>query len=100
METPKIAPELIISAVCEVLGLSEQILKGRIKLRRFGDARFITIVLLKKRAGLTLEEIGEVLGGRNHTTARYGLHKAQDLLATEQGFRNKMRDVLFRLEDV
>ena len=36
--------------------------------------------LLKYELGLTLVEIGNLLGGRDHTTIMYGVDKIEDLV--------------------
>jgi len=36
--------------------------------------------LLKKELGLTFVEIGNVLGGRDHTTIMYGVEKVENML--------------------
>ena len=36
--------------------------------------------MLKKELGLTFVEIGNLLGGRDHTTIMYGVEKVEDLI--------------------
>jgi chromosomal replication initiator protein len=36
--------------------------------------------LLKHKLGLTLVEIGNILGGRDHTTVMHGVEKIEDLV--------------------
>ena len=46
--------------------------------------------LLKKEAGLTYSEIGNLLGGRDHTTVMYGVSKIEELLLKKSGLSEEL----------
>ena len=45
--------------------------------------------LLRKKFGLSFVEIGNILGGRDHTTVMYGVGKVEGLLI-EKGFSEEI----------
>ena len=49
--------------------------------------------LLRKELGLSLVEIGNILGGRDHTTIMYGVDKIENLLVGE-GFSDEIKKVV------
>ena len=42
--------------------------------------RHVAMFLLKKELGLTFVEIGNLLGGRDHTTVMHGVDKVESML--------------------
>lgn len=70
----------VITIVCEHFHIKATQLKGPKRDASLVKARQITMYLLKKELGLTLVEIGNVLGGRDHTTVIYGVEKMEDLV--------------------
>ena len=46
--------------------------------------------LLREEAQLSLPQIGEVLGGRDHTTVMYGYDKVSKLIEEDEGLRRQV----------
>ncbi|MGB9673112.1 MAG: helix-turn-helix domain-containing protein, partial [Anaerolineales bacterium] len=55
--------------------------------------RQIAMYLLHKDANLSLPQIGEVLGGRDHTTILHGCDKIKDLLERDDRLRRKVNEI-------
>lgn len=72
--------EDIVSGVCQFYNIKTTQLKGPRREASLVKARQITMYLLQKELGLTLVEVGNVLGGRDHTTVMYGVKKIEGLL--------------------
>ena len=51
--------------------------------------------LLREETGLSLPQIGEILGGRDHTTVLYGYEKIADLLERD----DRLRSQVVRIKD-
>jgi len=45
--------------------------------------RHITMHILSEQLNLTVEKIGEILGGRDHTTVMHGRDKIKRLISTD-----------------
>ncbi len=72
--------EDIIKTVCGYYGIKPTALKGPKREASLVKARQITMYLLKVELGLTFVEIGNLLGGRDHTTVMHGVEKIEKLV--------------------
>jgi len=70
----------IIKVTCDYYGIKSTQLKGPKREAALVRARQIAMYLLKTELGLTLVEIGNVLGGRDHTTVMHGVGKIEKLV--------------------
>jgi chromosomal replication initiator protein len=73
-------PDDIVNSVCSFYKVKQTLLKGAKRDASLVRARQVAMFLLKKEAGLTLTEIGNILGGRDHTTIMHGVEKISSLL--------------------
>lgn len=65
----------VIQLVAAHFNLSVDILLGRGRTKEVAYARQIAMYLLREENSLSLPNIGELLGGRDHSTVRYGVEK-------------------------
>lgn len=79
-ERSNIHPDDIIRRVCTYYNIKPTQLRGPKRDASLVKARQITMYLLKKNLGLTLVEIGNLLGGRDHTTVMHGVGKMEKLV--------------------
>lgn len=70
----------IIRCVCEYYRVKPTQLKGPKRDASLVKARQITMYLLKKELGMTYVEIGNLMGGRDHTTVMHGVDKITSLV--------------------
>lgn len=74
-------PEEIISTICDFYTIKPTQLKGTKRDAKLVRARQACMFVLKKDVGLTYSEIGNLLGGRDHTTIMHGVGKIENLLS-------------------
>ena len=79
-ETLAIHSDDVIEGVCNFYSIKPTQLKGPKRDASLVKARQVAMFLLKKELGLTLVEIGNILGGRDHTTVMHGVEKIEGLL--------------------
>jgi chromosomal replication initiator protein len=77
--------EDVINAVCEFYRIKQTQLKGPKRDASLVRARQITMYLLKTELRLTHAEIGNLLGGRDHTTVMHGVDKMVSLVENKAG---------------
>lgn len=77
-------PEDIINKVCDYYNVKPTQLKGPKREASLVRARQMAMFLLKKRLGLTFVEIGNILGGRDHTTIMYGVEKMEEIASAKK----------------
>ena len=92
-----INPAKVIDIVASYFNLKLSQLKSNKRDRIFALPRQILYYLLRVEVGVPLMDIGELLGGRDHTTILYGVRKISNLLSTDEkiqedimGIKNKL----------
>ncbi len=73
-----VKPTTVISQVAKFYNLEVKELKGKKRTKNLVIPRHVCMYLLKELNQLTLVEIGNILGGRDHTTVMHGTEKIQD----------------------
>lgn len=86
-----LAPVEIIRTVADYYGISEEMLLSRERSRQVALPRQIAMFLMRQEANLSLPQIGDALGGRDHTTVMYGCEKISEMMVSDDCLR---RDVL------
>ena len=80
-------PRQIINRVAEYFQIRPSDIKGTRRIKALVLARQITMYLLRKELQLPFTEIGECLGGRDHTTIMHGDNKIAGGLAESERLR-------------
>lgn len=73
-----IPPEKILDAVAESEGVGVKDLLGQNRSAKIAVPRQLAMYLLRTYNEISLPQIGEMLGGRDHTTVMYGIKKVGD----------------------
>jgi chromosomal replication initiator protein len=73
-------PEETIKSICEFYNIKPTQLKGVKRDAKLVRARQVCMYVFKNQGGLTYSEIGNLLGGRDHTTIMHGVGKIEDLI--------------------
>lgn len=93
----EVQPEHIINTVADAYGLSLDRLLSRDRSQQVSLPRQIAMYLLREEVNISLPQIGEALGGRDHTTVMYGCSKIADQLERDDKLRRKMIEIRERL---
>lgn len=72
-------PDEIIKGICNFYNIKETLIKGPRRDSRLVKARQIAMYILKQDLSLSFAEIGNILGGRDHTTIMHGVGKIEGL---------------------
>ena len=88
-----ISPEKIMSIVAEHCGVTVTEILSRGRKREVCDARHIFCAVMRKEFSYPLKSIGEMVSGRDHTTAIHSIQTFNDRYKTEEGL------VVFKLEE-
>lgn len=91
-------PDEIIENICVFYHIKQTQIKSPKRTAYLVRARQIAMYLLKKELGLSLVEIGYILGGRDHTTIMYGLEKIEKLLL-DKSFFGEMKSLKSRFKN-
>lgn len=80
-------PAGVIRIVAEHFGLRFEDMTGRKRTKEIAHARQLAMYLLREENDLSLPAIGDQLGGRDHSTVRYGVERVAEELDHDEGLR-------------
>lgn len=86
-------PDDIISAICNFYNIKSTQLKGERRSAIFVKPRQICMYILKEDVGLSLVEIGNLLGGRDHTTVMHGIDKTAEKLSVDTRLSDEVKAI-------
>jgi chromosomal replication initiator protein len=89
----EVEPEQVVRKVADVFGLELERLLSRDRTKQVAVPRQIAMYLLREEANLSLPQIGQVLGGRDHTTVMYGCEKVADMLERDDRLRRQVIEI-------
>ena len=87
-------PEKIVTQVAEYYKLSIEKLLGRDRTKEVAHPRQIAMYLLREEAKISFPQIGEALGGRDHSTVMSAIDKVKDQYKNGDGRVRKDIDYL------
>jgi chromosomal replication initiator protein len=86
----RLLPIDVINAVVGHFGVSIKELQGRSRTRDIVAPRQVAMYLMREEIGTSLVEIGQQLGGRDHTTVMHGISKVERDLETDPSLRQQV----------
>jgi chromosomal replication initiator protein len=92
-EPQTLEPQQIVAAVAKAFGQPVQKLSERDRSAPVALARQVAMYLLREEARLSLPQIGEVLGGRDHTTVMHGCDKIAELMESDERLRRQVSEL-------
>jgi chromosomal replication initiator protein len=87
---PELTAERIVAAVAQHFRIDEESLRSRNRSRKVAFPRQVAMYLIREETSASLPRIGELLGGRDHTTVMYGCEKIADCLETDDSLRRQI----------
>ncbi len=99
VQTGRLNGDQIIEAVAHRYGLETERLLSRERTREVALPRQIVMYLMRQETDTSLPKIGDMLGGRDHTTVLYGSEKISELIETDDSLRREVmsiREQLYR----
>ena len=90
-------PDDVLYEVSRSFGVSNERLLGRERTREVALPRQIAMYLLREEGGVSLPQIGEMIGGRDHTTVIYACDKVNNLMETDEQLRRQVLQIRERL---
>ena len=84
-------PEKVIRAICEHFAVQPKELKGKRRPARIAQPRQLAMYLMRVESDLSFAEIGNELGGRDHTTVMHGVKKIEKLIHKDARIEKHIR---------
>lgn len=93
----EVQTDQIVQRVAEAFGVTVERVLGRDRSKSIALPRQVAMYLLREEANVSLPQIGEALGGRDHTTVMYACEKVADLLERDDRFRRQVLEIKERI---
>ncbi len=91
---PGITPGSILDAVADYFQVSLEALKGRSRDHKVTQARHIAIYLVREKTTCGLQDLGHLLGNRDHSTVLRGHRKIADQISTNASVKRSVDEIL------
>ncbi len=93
-DTPhEVTPQLIIEVVAEHFGITVDQMMSKSRSTDISNPRQIAMYLCKNMTDHPLDSIGQLLGGRDHSTIIHGIKKVSDEMMIDENFRQTVETV-------
>ena len=92
-EAKAIDPPMILRATAEAYGLSVAELVGPSRKQPLAQCRQVAMYLCRELTSLSLPRIGEVFGGRDHTTVMYAIDRVKKIMETEREVYDRVQEL-------
>ena len=90
-------PAHVVDVVATSFGITPEKLMGRDRSREAALPRQVVMYLLRQEANVSLPQIGEAMGGRDHTTVMYACEKVADMIERDDRLRRQVLQIRERL---
>ncbi len=92
-----ITPEIIIKVVTEHLGIPEKDLYSKKRSQDIATARHTVMYLCRKYTVLSLKSIGNIVGGRDHTSVMNGIKRIEEKINEDELFKSSFDTIIKKL---
>jgi len=93
----RVSPQEVLDSVAQYFGIKTTALKGAKRDRPIARPRQVFMYLCRTELGLTHEDIGGSLGGRDHTTVMHGVETITRELSTNTRLREAVEGIKQKL---
>ena len=93
-----IAPVEIINAVSAYYKITPDDLYGSSRIQAIALARQIAMYICREQTSLSLPKIGQLFGGRDHTTVMYANKKITDYMNERRYVYNQVTEIIQRIK--
>ena len=96
--TSELSEQKIINVVADYYNLSPSQLTGKIRTGQIALARHIAMYLIRNTLDVPLKKIGEIFGGKDHTTVMSAIQKVDKGLKTDERLKEAVEELEKRLK--
>lgn len=98
-QTPILDGEAIQQKVCETYGIRMEDMVGKRRTKAIVKPRQIAMYLCRDLTDMSLPKIGEIFGGRDHSTVLHAVDKVTDLMANDPVLKGSINGIKRDLTD-
>ena len=94
---PVASPSRITQLVATQWRVRPEALSSKSRSRNIAEARHVAMYVVRELLGSSLQRIGELYGGRDHSTVLYSIRKVASRMDGDEAFRDRVEEVLAEL---
>ena len=95
----QITPELIMQIVADEYGVNPEDFSTKRRDRIISHPRQVSMFLIRDILGLSLPKIGDLFGGRDHSTVIHACREVNSSIQADTAFAMKMEDIKERIQE-
>jgi chromosomal replication initiator protein len=92
-EKKVISPNMIIDSIASYFNISADDIKGEKRNKKIAYPRQLSMYLIREMTNTKLEDIGEILGGRDHTTVMHGVKKIESSFSENSSIESDINNI-------
>lgn len=94
-----ITVDRILQQVSLTYDVSVEDIKSKKRSSNISNARQIAMYIMKQITSLKLEEIGERLGGKNHSTVIYSISQVENQIKNDESLKDQIEDIIKNIKN-
>jgi chromosomal replication initiator protein len=95
----QITPDLIKQIVAEEYGVKPEDFSTKRRDRNISHPRQVSMFLIRDILGLSLPKIGDIFGGRDHSTVMHACREIVNSMEADTAFAMKIEDIKERIQE-
>jgi chromosomal replication initiator protein len=89
----ELSPSEVLATVAKFFGVSQDNMVSKNRTKDIVLPRQVAMYLLREQSGMSLPRIGQVFGGRDHTTVIYACDKVATMIETDDKIRRQVLEL-------
>ena len=94
----QLSEQKIINVVADYYNLAPNQLTGKVRTGQLALARHVAMYLIRINIDVPLNKIGNMFGGRDHTTVMNGISKVESMLKTDEALNTAIEELQKRIK--